>query len=85
MVCWADMVAGRLPARVRLFDFLGLLLKCDLLSRKRGVDILCLIGPHTGPQELGPDDIPGHLFKGQAITQARQAPIPHAMRSSSEI
>ena len=44
------------------------MLKCDLLSRKRGVDILRLIGPHTGPQELGPDDIPGHLFKGQAIT-----------------
>lgn len=65
MVCWADMVAGRLPARVRLFDFLGLLLKCDLLSRKRGVDILRLIGPHTGPQELSPDNIPGYLSKGR--------------------
>ena len=73
MVCWADMVAGRLPARVRLFAFLGLLIKlCDLLSRKWGVDILRLIGPHTGPQELGPDDIPGHLFKGQAITLMRR-------------
>ena len=38
-----------------------------LLSRKRSIDILRFVRSDAGPGELGPDDIPYHLFKRQAV------------------
>lgn len=45
---------------------------------KRGVDIIRSIGPMPGAQELGPDDVPGHLLQRQAV------PLIHRQKKSRE-
>mgnify|MGYP002534800486 CR=1 FL=1 len=32
-----------------------------------GVNVFCLIVPYPGPQELGPDNVPHHLFKREPV------------------